>query len=219
MSKLIIVGDSAFAEIAYEYFTHDSSYDVVAFAVERDYITKSHLFGLPIIPLEDIKIYSPKEHHFFVALTYGKMNRNRERLFNIVMNLGYKLTSYVSSKAFLWKNVEIGHNTFIFENNVIQPFVKIGDNTILWSGNHIGHHSTIGNHVFISSHVVVSGFSTIKDYCFCGVNSTISNNVTVEKDTWIGPNVLVTKNTSEGALVKQDPSKPASVTTHKFFRV
>ena len=28
--KLIIVGDSAFAEIAYEYFTHDSEYEVVA---------------------------------------------------------------------------------------------------------------------------------------------------------------------------------------------
>lgn len=31
--KLIIVGDSAFAEIAYEYFTHDSPFEVVAFAV------------------------------------------------------------------------------------------------------------------------------------------------------------------------------------------
>ena len=33
----MIVGDSLFAEIAYEYFTHDLPYEVVAFAVERDY--------------------------------------------------------------------------------------------------------------------------------------------------------------------------------------
>ncbi len=31
--NLVIVGDSAFAEVAYEYFTHDSPYTVVAFAV------------------------------------------------------------------------------------------------------------------------------------------------------------------------------------------
>jgi len=28
--KLIIIGDSAFAEIAYEYFMHDSDYEVVS---------------------------------------------------------------------------------------------------------------------------------------------------------------------------------------------
>ncbi len=32
--KLIIVGAGEFAEIAYEYFSYDSEYDVVAFAVE-----------------------------------------------------------------------------------------------------------------------------------------------------------------------------------------
>lgn len=34
--KLVLIGDSAFAEVAYEYFTHDSPYEVVAFAVERE---------------------------------------------------------------------------------------------------------------------------------------------------------------------------------------
>ena len=31
--KLILIGDSAFAEVAHEYFTWDSDYEVVAFAV------------------------------------------------------------------------------------------------------------------------------------------------------------------------------------------
>ena len=44
--NLIIVGDSAFAEVAYEYFTHDSPYRVVAFAVEREFLTKTRLFGV-----------------------------------------------------------------------------------------------------------------------------------------------------------------------------
>ena len=32
-NKLLIVGDGAFAEVAYEYFTEDSEYEVVGFAV------------------------------------------------------------------------------------------------------------------------------------------------------------------------------------------
>ena len=35
--KLVIVGAGEFGEIAYEYFTEDSPYKVVAFAVERQY--------------------------------------------------------------------------------------------------------------------------------------------------------------------------------------
>ena len=52
--KLVIVGDSAFAEIAYEYFTHDSPYEVVAFAVEQAHLKRSELFGLPVVAFETI---------------------------------------------------------------------------------------------------------------------------------------------------------------------
>ena len=44
-NKLIIVGDSAFAEIAYEYFTNDSNYEVVAFSVEDKFLSKKVLFA------------------------------------------------------------------------------------------------------------------------------------------------------------------------------
>ena len=63
----------------------------------------------------------------------------------------------MSSDAYLVTEVEIGENCFIFEANVIQPFVRIGDNVVMWSGNHIGHDSTIGSHCFIASHAVISG--------------------------------------------------------------
>jgi glutamyl-tRNA reductase len=32
--KLVVIGDGETAEMAYEYFTYDSAYEVVAFAVE-----------------------------------------------------------------------------------------------------------------------------------------------------------------------------------------
>jgi hypothetical protein len=70
--KLVIVGDSAFAEIAYEYFTHDSPYEVAAFSVERAYLKQDQLFGLPVFPFESIeKELEPESHSAFVALTYG----------------------------------------------------------------------------------------------------------------------------------------------------
>ena len=220
MKKLIIVGDCAFAEVAYEYFTYDSDYEVIAFAVEEAHIKKNSLFGLPVIKLEDIeKLYSPTEFHVFVALTYGKMNRNRTRLLDYVIGKGYEPASYISSKAFVWRNVKLGYNSFVFENNVVQPFVEIGNNTILWSGNHIGHHSKIGDNVFISSHVVISGYVTVGNNFFFGVNSTLANNLKIDNDVWIGPNSLVTKDVPEGALIKSNSDLPNNISTFKFFKV
>ena len=106
----------------------------------------------------------------FVAVSYTHLNRVRTKLYEQAKNKGYSLASYVSSKAFVWRNVEIGENCFIMENNVLQSNVKIGNNVTLWSGNHVGHRTVIRNNCFLSSHVTISGFCDIGENCFLGVN-------------------------------------------------
>jgi len=218
--KLIIFGDSSFAEIAYEYFTHDSEYEVSAFSIEKDYIQRKELFSLPIVPFENIeKIYQPSEYYLFVALVYNKLNKFRERIYDLAKAKGYQMASYISSKSFVWHNVVIGDNCFIFEDNTIQPFVKIGNNTILWSGNHIGHHSVIGNHNFISSHVVISGHCTIGDYCFFGVNTSINNNLTIANETVTGSGTVIIKDTEENSVYVGNPARKLDKTAKDLYGV
>lgn len=218
--KLIIVGDSGFAEIAHEYFDADSIFEVVAFSVERDYLTKTQLRGLPVIPFEELEShFDSSNHEVYVAATYTQLNRLRSRLADEAKAKGFKLASYVSSRAFIWRNVQLGEHCFIFEDNTLQPFVKIGKNVVLWSGNHIGHHSVIGDNCFIASQVVISGFCEVGESSFIGVNATLANNVILGKDNWIGPNIVIMKNTEAGALYKTEHPEPAKITTNKFFKI
>ena len=197
------MGDSAFAEVAYEYFTHDSEYEIVAFSVEKAFLKQQTLVNLPVIAFEEIEEhFSPEEHFFFAALVYTNLNRLRTRLYHAAKSKGYAPASYISSNAFVWPNAELGEHCFIFENNVLQPFVKLGDNVILWSGNHIGHHSSIGDHCFIASHAVISGFVSIKHSCFIGVNASVSNNITIGKDCVIGAGALIVKDLVEDSVVQ-----------------
>ncbi len=207
--KLVILGDSAFAEIAYEYFMHDSPYEVVGFSVEQAFLKRDELFGLPVVPFESIDTHFPAgEHFFFAAITYVQLNRLRTRLYKAAKSLGYRPASYVSSRAFVWRNVEMGEHCFIFEGNVVQPFVRIGENVVLWSGNHIGHHSAIGANCFIASHAVVSGFVNIGENCFLGVNTTFSNNIVVGKDCLIGAGAMVARDVPEDKVVKGEAGEP-----------
>jgi len=218
--KLVIVGDSAFAEIAREYFDVDTDYEVVAFAVEEAYLKQNALHGLPVVAFEQLDaLYPPQEHDVFVAVVYTQLNRLRTRLAAAAKDKGYRLASYVSPRAFVWRNVKLGEHVFIFEDNTVQPFVEIGDNVVLWSGNHIGHHSKLRANIFVSSHVVISGFCDIGENCFLGVNATIANNVTIGKDNWVGPGMTLMKDTEPNMLFKAEHAEPAKVAATRFFRV
>ncbi|VVC76476.1 UDP-N-acetylbacillosamine N-acetyltransferase [Aquicella siphonis] len=219
--KLIIVGDSSFAQIAYEYFTHDSNYSVVAFSVEKKYLNQKELFGLPVVPFENLPdLYNPNEHAVYVAVVYAQLNRLRSRLYARVKKYGYEIASYISSKAFVWPNVRLGEHCFIFENNVIQPFVSIGNNNVFWSGNHIGHHTTIGDNCFVASHVVISGHCKVGNNCFFGVNSTVSNNISISDDSVVGASAVVMRDILEpGCVYKGVVSKSALVSSYKIFDI
>ncbi len=216
--KIVIIGAGEFAEIAYEYFTYDSIYEVAAFSVEGEYCLTDCLNELPVIPFEQIELlYPPIDYKVFVAVTYTQLNRVRTRLLRDAKNKGYSAVSYISSKAFVWRGVEIGENCFIFENNVLQYGVKLGNNIILWSGNHIGHQSRIKNNCFLSSHVVVSGYCEIGENCFLGVNSTLVNNIQIGADCMIAAGAVVTKTVNENKIFKGNPAKPALISTLDFF--
>ena len=216
--KLIIFGDSAFAEIAYEYFTHDSPYEVAAFAVSREYLKRDRLFDVPVVAFEDVtKTHPPSDYEMHVALVYNNLNRNRMHFYRAAKERGYRLANYVSSRAFVWRNVTMGDNCFIFEDNTVQPFVQLGSNIVLWSGNHIGHHSIIGSHCFISSHVVISGFCEVGEACFFGVNSTVGNNIKIGRDSLIGAAALIVKDTGEAKLFKGTPAAADPESTLKKF--
>lgn len=220
MKKLVIIGNTEFAEIACEYFTYDSDYDVAAFAVDKPYIKSKTLLERPVIDFAKLpQLYPPQEYCVFIAITYLQLNRVRQRFYQQCKEWGYQFATYISSAAFVWKNnVEIGENCFIFEDNTIQYNVRIGDDVVLWSGNHIGHSAHIANHVFVSSHVVVSGYCEIGENCFLGVNATMGNNIVLPKDSLLAAGAVMTHSFDEiGGIYAGNPAKKVRKTAYEYY--
>jgi sugar O-acyltransferase (sialic acid O-acetyltransferase NeuD family) len=210
LKPVVIFGTGDFARIASVYLSHDSPYKIAAFTVNEEYMSEGEkLLGHDVVPFERIQeLYPPDKYAMFVAIGFSKVNQARASVFEKCDEMGYELISYINSKATHWGEIEVGRNTFIFEENVIQPFVSIGDNVVVWSGNHIGHDSKIGNHCFIASHAVISGNCTIGDYCFVGVNATFRDAVTVAPRCVIGAGAIVMKNTKEGDVLATRHTEP-----------
>jgi sugar O-acyltransferase (sialic acid O-acetyltransferase NeuD family) len=201
VSAVVLFGTGDFAQIACEYLRRDSPHEVVAFTVHERYIEARELLGVPVVPFEEIEErHPPSDCAMFVAVGFSRVNKTRREVYEDCRRRGYELISYVNSKAVHWGDLDLGDNCFVFEANVIQPFVRIGSNVILWSGNHIGHHAQIGDHSFIASHAVISGNVTIGEETFVGVNATFRDGVTVAPRCVIGAGALIMKDTEEGGV-------------------
>jgi len=207
-TKVVIFGVRDLAQLAKFYLELDSPYEVAGFTVHQQYIpeTKSYL-GLPVVPFETVEqSFPPAGYKFFSPITGQKMNKFRESIYLEAKAKGYSFISYVSSRASIF-NTDVGENSFILEDNTIQPFVKIGNNVVLWSGNHIGHHSTIGNNVFFTSHVVLSGHCIVEPYSWFGVNCTIRDGLTIAEGSLIAMGSCLTKNSEPWGLYMGTPAK------------
>ena len=220
MQKIIVFGPSIFGEIVYHYLKEEKEYQIVGFSANKERISEKKFLGLPVIPFETIENeFPPEEYKMFIAIGYQKMNKPREKIFNEAKKKGYELISYISPKATIWNDTKIGENCFIFENNVIQPFVKIGNNVVLWSGNHIGHGVQIFDHCYISSHVVIAGFAKIQKNCFLGINSSIRDEVTIGRECVIGAGSIILNDTNEKEVYSSGTTKKLSITSDKIKKI
>ena len=208
MSKVVLFGINDTAQLAHYYLQHDSNHEVVAFAVDKEFLPPEKKFqGLPVVDFEVVdKIYPSHEFNFFAPMTAADMNRLRANVYQRIKQKGYSLINYVSSHATVLTD-DIGENCFILEDNTIQPFVSIADNVVLWSGNHIGHHSRVNAHVFISSHVVVSGHCNIGEYCYLGVNATLRDGLDIAEGSFIAMSASVTKATDAWGAYAGSPAR------------
>jgi len=203
MKRAVVFGTAEFSQVAMVYLRDDSEFEIEAFTVDERFITDTTLLGLPVVPFEELaRSHPPSEFAIFLGVGYSKVNANRRDLYAACRKAGYAVPTYVHSSVHRWPETQIGQACFIFENNVIQPFVRIGDNCVLWSGNHIGHHTAIGDNVFIASHAVISGNCTIGDNCFIGVNATFRDGAKIGANGVIGAGAIVLKDTVEGGVYK-----------------
>ena len=199
---VVIFGIGSFAQVAAVYLERDGAREVVAYTADGDYVESDSFAGRPVVAFEELaEEYPPNRVDMLVATGFRRVNMVRREIFERCKSAGYSFVSYASSRAMMMSNYPLGENTFVFEANVIQPFVEIGDNVVLWSGNHIGHHSRIASHCFIASHAVISGHVTIGENCFVGVNATLRDGITIAPRCVIGAGALVLADQEEGAVL------------------
>lgn len=217
MRDLIIFGAGEIAEVAHYYFTQNAGRNVVAFCVDAEFYKRDKVLNVPVIPLDEVqKDFPPETHEVFVAMSFKRVNKLRTQKVADIEALGYTLAHFVHTDSTIWSGFEVQPNTFIMENNTIQPFVKIGKNVIVWSGNHIGHHTQICDHCFIASHVVISGSVTVGEGSFLGVNATVRDNVNLGSHVVLGAGSLLLSDAPDNGVYMSGATEMSRVPSNRL---
>jgi sugar O-acyltransferase (sialic acid O-acetyltransferase NeuD family) len=220
MMQIVVFGTGEIAELADFYFTHDSEFEVAGFTVDEAYLTETRFRDRPVVPFERVvEAFPPERFGLFVAVSYARLNELRVEKVLAARAKGYRLVSYLSSRATVSPGFALNENCFILEDNTIQPFARVGANVTLWSGNHIGHHSIIEDDVFVASHVVVSGGVRIGQGSFVGVNVTLRDHVTIGRKCVLGAGALVLEDQPEFSVIAPRGSDRSPVPSTRLRRI
>ncbi|NLG70976.1 MAG: hypothetical protein GX495_02870 [Chloroflexi bacterium] len=214
MSKVVIYGNGPVAKAAFHAITFDSPHEVAGFTVDRSFIQEDELFGLPVVPFEEVhSIFSPDRFLMWVAVGYVGVNRVRAERFQHARDCGYRMFTYVSQKATVGPDVQIGANCSIGVGCVISPSVRIGDNVTISAKSFIGPEAVIQDHCFLANRVTVAGGAVIEPYCFLGLNSTIKNGVRVASGCVIGAGALILQDTRAKEVYLGKPADLLSISS------
>ena len=202
--RLIVYGIGKFAEYVSYVFNNDSEFEVSGFCIEKNIFKETSHAGLPVTIFEDLHLNDDQ----FLFIAVGQ-NHIRKRIFDVAKSKGFRMATYLSSKAIFWPDLKIGQNSFITEGTAIQPFVSIGDNSIHF-GSRIGHHTTVGDHTLLSN-VTLGGNVKIGNETYLGMNSAVKQNVSVAQRNIIGMNVTIEENTLEDSVYSHKGSQKRSL--------
>lgn len=197
MQKILVIGNAISAELLYEYLWCDARYHIEAFSVDAPYIKEKVLFNRPVIDLETIgEKYPPCDYTVLIAIGYGDLNRNRERVFTRLKEMGYRPETYIHPDAKVYSS-HIGEGSVIMPNAFIDVNVRIGENTVIWGNSSVAHHALIDANCWLATGSVISAGAEIGKNSFIGVNATVVNKVKVGSHNVIGAGSLIVKDTSD----------------------
>lgn len=216
MRKLVILGCGNFGETAHYFFVHDSRYEVAAFAVDAKFLKADSFHGLPVVAFEEVQErFPPDDHDLFVAVGLRNVNRQRAAKFAEAEEKGYRLASYLSSKAVVPADLQLAPNTWIMETAHLHPYVTIGRNTIIWSRSTVGLKSAIGDDCWISGGLVGESVK-VGAGTFIGLGATVASFTSVGKGNLIGAGALILKDTKDFQIYRGRPSAPSRVPSTRF---
>ena len=212
MEKIVIIGTSIAANTVYKFIEKYNLYEVVGFAVNKEYKNKDTYFGKPVFEIEILEhVIDKKKDFLFVAIQWNRLNADRRKVYEQLKAEGYKFANLISPLASINSQITCD-NCWVTDFVCIETDVVLGNNVFVKVGAWIGEHTLVGNHCFIGAKSTIGGGVKIGEQSFVGLGAIIFDDTTVGRKCIVGaatalkrnlPDFCVYKTTNDNYVVKE----------------
>lgn len=212
MRNLVIIGTNTTARHVYSFVNYHKLFNIIGFAVNREYKNSDSFCELPVYELESLKDrYDKDDYYVFIALLWNRLNGDRQKLYNYCKSQGFRLANLISPLAVVRSPIN-GDNCWIHDYVIIQNNSKIGSDVAIMSGSLIGADTKVGAHCFFGAQSVLGGGSSVGERSFIGIKATVFDDTIIGRKCIIGACTAIKRNmpdfskwttTSDSIVIKQ----------------
>jgi sugar O-acyltransferase (sialic acid O-acetyltransferase NeuD family) len=204
----VLFGAGRVASLLRHVIEHDGGRTVAAFTADPEHVRAAEYEGLPVVPFDELeRSYPPSHYDLMVSVGYHRINTLRRERFEEARARGYQLPSYVSTRAIVFPDLELGANCVIYEGAIVQSHARLGENVLLRSGANIGHHSVVGSHTYVATGVIMGGTVRIGEQAFIGVGAVLRDQITIGERALVGAGAVVLEDVEPDSVYAGNPAR------------
>lgn len=205
--KIVLLGAGGHCKVIIDIIKSTNEYEIIGIT---DKNIKGALTGVPIIGDDSTleELYKSGVEHAFICLGAIDNLSVRNKLYNMLKTIGFKIPILIHKDTIISQNVSIGEGTCIMPGVIVNSGVYIGENCIINTGSIIEHDCKIENNTHISPKVCIGGGVKIGYNSHIGIGSNVIQGICIGNNVTIGAGAVVINNLKDNCTAVGVPAKP-----------
>ena len=202
MDRIVIIGTSVAANNICKFIEKYKLFDVIGFAVNKEYRTVDTYLEKPVFNMEELdEIINKSKDYVFVAMQWNRLNADRRKVYETLKADGYRFANLISPLASINGKL-IGDNCWITDFVCIDTDAVIGNNGFVKVGACVGDHAHISDHCFIGAKSTVGGGVHIGEQSFIGLGAIVFDDTMVGNKCIVGAATALKRNLPDFCVFK-----------------
>jgi len=209
MKKIVLLGAGGHASVVLNILKQHDDIDIIGFT-DLNYPVLKNYKGHRILGTDEklSEIYKNKQATYaFISLGSTGNNQLRKKLFNIIIDLGYKSINIIDQNSVIAKDVKLGTANLISSGVNINPDVVIGNNNIINTGTIIEHGCEIGDHVHLAPGSILAGNVKVGNLSHIGLGARVIEGINIGKNCLIGAGAVIIEDVPDNSVVVGVPGE------------
>lgn len=176
MEKIVLVGFGGHAKSVADCIEREGKYTIVGYTDIEEHVSKYKYLGT-----DDVlqTVFDDGVKYAAVGIGYMGNGDLRNRLYDMLKAIGYKLPVIADPSAIVAESAQVGEGSFVGKNAVINAEAVVGKMTIINTMALVEHECVVGDFSHVAVAAVLCGQVKVGEAAFIGANATVIQGRTV----------------------------------------